>query len=180
MIDSIAKSYANALIELLDESKVSIKDSIEELQIIEKIVSDDEISRFLEYPNIYKSEKLNVIKDALSKYKFDKTIVSFIEVLVNNNRILELNNIIDACNEYLDNLNSVVRVEIISNKNLKEKTLKNIIDCLKKEFKKDIIANVLVDEAIIGGIVVKRNGYILDASILSKLKSIKETVIYGE
>ena len=53
MIDSIAKSYANALIELLNESKVSIEDSVLELQLIEKIVSDDEISRFLKYPNIF-------------------------------------------------------------------------------------------------------------------------------
>lgn len=180
MIDSIAKSYANALIELLNESKVSIEDSVLELQLIEKIVSDDEISRFLKYPNILKAEKINIIHDALNKYHFNNTINSFIDVLVDNDRICDITNIIEAIVLYLDNLKGVVRVEIITNQELKEKTLKALISTLKMEFKKEVIVNVTIDKDILGGIIVKRNGYVLDASILSKLKAIKDTVIYGE
>lgn len=180
MIDSVAKSYANALIDLLNESKISIDDSLKELQLIEKIVSDDEISRFLKYPNIEKKEKINIINESLSKYNFDKNIISFIEVLVDNNRIESLSSIIEAIFEYVDNLKGVVRVEIISNKDLNEKTLKALVAYLKDMFNKEVVPTVTIDETIIGGFVVKRNGYLLDVSVLNKLKAIKDTVIYGE
>lgn len=182
MIDSIAKSYANALIDLLNESKISISDAVSELQLIGKIVSDEEISKFLNHPNIPMSEKIKIIDGSFTNLtnKFNKTIVSFIKVLVENYRINSLNDIIAVINEYLDNLNNVVRVEIITNKELKEKTLNEIIAYLRKVFKRDVITKVTLDEKIVGGIIVKRNGYILDASILNKLKAIKDTVIYGE
>ncbi|MGN1311398.1 MAG: ATP synthase F1 subunit delta [Bacilli bacterium] len=182
MIDSIAKSYANALIDLLNESKISINDSVSELQLIGRIVSDEEISKFLNHPNIPTNEKIKIIEDALTNKKdvFNKTIVSFTKVLVENNRIMNLSDIIAVMNEYLDNLNNVVRVEIITNKEIKEKTLNEIIAYLEKEFKREVITSVTLDERIVGGIIVKRNGYVLDASILNKLKAIKDTVIYGE
>lgn len=180
MIDSIAKSYANALIDLLNESKISIESSLKELQLIEKIVSDDQISRFLKYPNIVKSEKICVVKDALTKYQFNNTIVSFVEVLVDSERVDSLSGVIEAINEYLDNLKGAVRVEIISNKELNEKTINALVAYLRKEFNSEVIYTFTIDQSIIGGFVVKRNGYLLDLSVLNKLKAIKDTVIYGE
>ncbi len=182
MIDSIAKSYANALIDLLNESKISISDAVNELQLIGIIISDEEISKFLNHPNIPMSEKIKIIEDALTNKNgiFNKTIISFTKVLIENSRIMSLCDIIAVMNEYLDDLNNVVRVEIITNTELKEKTLNEITAYLKKVFKRDVLTKVTLDDKIIGGIIVKKNGYVLDASILNKLKAIKDTVIYGE
>ena len=157
-----------------------IFDSIDELKEIGKVLEEKEISSFLDHPKIDDTTKLEIIDNALTKYKFNKTLIAFIKVLIVNKRCNYLNNIIEALSEYLDNLCGVVRVDVISNIALNDKIKEVLTSKLEMHFNKKVVLNVLIDKDIIGGIVIKCKNYIIDASLLNKLKAIKDTILYGE
>lgn len=174
MIDSIAKSYATALFESSDDYD-KILDS---LQKIEKILEDEKTFKFLTHPNIEVKEKQKIIDEAFKD--FDKLVVSFMDVIIENKRLDSFKDIVLAYQSFLDLKKGIVRVEIITNYELKKETYNKIIKTLEKNYQKTIIATTEISPDLIGGIVVKRDGYIIDNSLLNKLKSIKDNVLYSE
>ena len=68
-------------------------------------------------------------------------------------------------------------MEIITREPLSREMYKKIVSYLKDNYKKRVEATTKTDDDIIGGIIVKVNGTIIDDSILNKLKAIKDTVL---
>ena len=175
MTDALSKSYAVALIDSLKEKKFSLDQALLELSQIEKIITEEKINKFLVHPNIDKNEKIEIIKKALKD--FDQTISSFILVLIENNRIGEISNINKAFKEIYNELNGIISVEIITKEKLSPVMYNKIIHFLEENYHKKIEAQETLEDDIIGGIIVKVNGTIIDDSILNKLKAIKDTVL---
>ena len=175
MTDALSKSYAVALIDSLKEKKFSLDQALLELSQIEKIITEEKINKFLVHPNIDKNEKIEIIKKALKD--FNKTISSFILVLIENNRIGEISNIIESFKEVYDELNGIINVEIITKEKLSRVMYDKIIRFLESNYQKKVEVKETIDSDIIGGIIVKVNGTIIDDSILNKLKAIKDTVL---
>lgn len=177
MVDSISKSYAQALMDLLKENNISYESGINDLKDIKTIISDKSINNFLTSPGIKTEEKEEIIKRSLKGY--NNTIISFILVLLNNKRINLLGDIIDAFQNILDLNNGVYRAQIISSKDISKEYLDKIVKVLEKNLNKKIIASIEIDPNLLGGIKVLINGSVIDDTLLNKLKSIKDTIIYG-
>lgn len=177
MIDSISKSYAQALMDLLLENNISYESGINDLKEINTIISDKDILNYLLFPEIKFSDKEELIKKSLKEY--NNIIVSFILVLLENKRISSLSDIIDAFQNNLDELSNVLRAEIVSCNNISDEYYKRIIKALEKNYNKKIIGKITYDKDVIGGIKVLINGSIIDDTLLNKLKSIKDTIING-
>ena len=175
MTSSLSKSYAVALLESLQEKHFDLDQALLELNQINKIITEDKINKFLVHPNIDKNEKIEIIKKALKD--FNKTISSFILVLIENNRIDELQNIIESFKIENNELKGIISVEITTKEKLSREMFNKIVKHLEKSYGKQIEAMESIDEDIIGGIIVKVNGTIVDDSILNKLKAIKDTVL---
>lgn len=178
MVDSISKAYAFALLDSLKDNKYSLDSGYLELTKIIEIIKDEKIYKFLVHPNIEKQEKNRIINEAFAS--FNKTIVSFIDVLIENNRIDRIDDIAKSYLDYLDDINGLVRVEVITNKKLSSDLENKLIATLEKSYQKKVIATYAIDESIIGGIIVKRGGYVVDDSIINKIKAIKDSILFGE
>jgi F-type H+-transporting ATPase subunit delta len=175
MTNALSKSYGIALFESLQEKKIDLNQALIELTQIEEIVEDNKINKFLVHPNIDKNEKIRIMEEALKK--FNKTVSSFILVLIENDRISELKGIIESFQEELYELNGIINVEIITKEELSKDLSKKIIKYLESSYQKKVISKEIVDETILGGIIVKVNGMVTDDSILNKLKAIKDAVL---
>lgn len=178
MVDSISKAYAFALLDSLKEKEYSLDSGYTELTKIIEIIKDEKIYKFLVHPNIEKAEKNRIINEAFSS--FDKTIVSFIDVLIENNRIDRIDDIAKSYLDHLDSLNGLVRVEVITNKKLSSDLENKLIATLEKSYQKKVIASYAIDKSIIGGIIIKHGGYVIDDSIINKIKAIKDSILFGE
>lgn len=175
MTNALSKSYGIALMESLQEKKIDLNQALTELTQIEEIIEDNKINKFLVHPNIDKNEKIKIMEEALKK--FNKTVSSFILVLIENDRISEIKGIIESFQEELYELNGIINVEIITKEELSKDLSKKIIKCLESSYQKKVISKEIIDETIIGGIIVKVNGMVTDDSILNKLKAIKDAVL---
>ena len=175
MTDALTKSYAIALFESLRENQVDLEEALLELQKIAEIIREEKINKFLLHPSIDKNEKIDILKQALKD--FNKTISSFVLVLIENNRINIFGGIIESFKEEYNELKGIINVEIITREPLSGEMYKKIVSYLENSYKKRVEATTKTNDNIIGGIIVKVNGTIIDDSILNKLKAIKDTVL---
>ena len=175
MTSAITKAYAEALFTTLKEKNFDLDKALSCLKDIKEIIMEDKINKFLIHPNIDKNEKIDILKEAFKN--IDQTISSFIFVLVENDRILDYEGIIESFEEELNELKGIINVEIITKEKLSREKYKEIINYLEKNYQKKVIAHETLRDDIIGGIIIKVNGTIIDNSLLNKLKAIKDAVL---
>lgn len=175
MTDALTKSYAIALFESLKENSIDLDAALLELSQIGKIITEEKINKFLLHPSIDKNEKINIIKKALKD--FNNTIVSFILVLIENNRVDMYNGIIESFKEEYNEEKGIISVEITTREPMSREVANKIVSYLEKHYQNKVESIEHVSDDIIGGIIVKVNGTIIDDSILSKLKAIRDAVL---
>lgn len=176
-MDSVTLSYATAISSLQKENNVSSKDTINDLEKINSSF-DDKIKKFLYSKAINANEKKRILGEALKG--FDKNIVSFIYVLIDNNRINKLSDIIIAYKEIVDKELGKIIVNVKVSNKLSDSEKTKLKEAIKnKLFKDDLVYNTIeineiIDPSIIKGFVVEYQGKVLDASLLNKQESLKE------
>lgn len=171
MINAVAMQYAKALESLqLDYDKV-----VDDLQLLQDALKDKTLSSFFDHPLIEKEAKKEVVLQTFPT--FDQQLLYFIDVLIDNERMLILEDVIAAYVYLDDEKNNIMRVEIISSSALSKEQKEQLLAILEQRFDKKIKVSVIIDTKIIGGLIVKYNGQVLDDSVIGKLKSLKE--IFG-
>lgn len=163
------KAYAIAFLDLCNEQH-SKEEAVKELQLVSSHFDDDFI-RFLSYPKISKNEKKEVFTKS---FNISKLTLSFLYVLIDNNDILDLNNIIKEIENLImqENGQAIVTVEVM--KSLDENQRNLIISNLTKKLNKQIILKEIINTNLIGGIIIKYEGKVIDGSLITKQQSLKE------
>ena len=174
MVDSISRSYATALMDLLNENNMDIRNGLNELEEAKQIIDDELITKYLVHPSIRLDEKTSLIKSNFKQ--FNSIIVSFLQVLVVNKRINLLADIIDAYQEKLDEIDGIIRIEIVSSDKIKDDLYNKLLKTLETKYQKKVIAKLSIDSSVMGGLIIKQNGYVLDDTLLNKLKAIKDNI----
>ena len=174
--NEISRAYAGALLEIgLQKGKLNQIE--EELDFIKSIVHEDEdISLFFNAPGISKKAKKDFVDKAFSKNISDN-VVSFLKVIIDNDRLSLISEINDALVELIDKERNRQRVEVISSEKLEKDILEKIENNLKDKLGKEIILEEFVDKAILGGIIIKVGDLIFDGSIIKNLKEMKDKLL---
>lgn len=168
----VALIYANAIYESAKDHNALVS---EVKNLIEIISKDNALVDFLANPII----EFGVKKQALGKMGFSKTLHNSLEVVVENNRANDLLPILkEVILVYYKN-NNIVEVDVSSTYLLKKPQVDKLVKKMEQKTHKNVIINNIVDAQILGGLVIKYNSDMLDASILGKLKSF-EKIMKGE
>ncbi len=159
--------YAEALFSLANEAKKA--DEVYPLfdHILTQI--DDDSRVFLTHPNVPKDDKKTVI----GKMSEDELFRHFLFVLIDNNRLNELNDIKQEYKTILDQQNKLLEVTVYSKKTLSDKEIDRLKADLKRKTGRDISLENVVDETIVGGLRIEYEGYVLDDTINNYLHSLK-------
>jgi len=171
MTNSVSKEYSNVLFDLeLDYQYV-----VSELKLLINVLKDIEIVKFFKSPIISSNEKKRIIKEALRLD--DGDFLYFLYVLVDNKRIDMIDNIyVDYC-DLIDQKLNVGRFTVYTPTMLEEKIKSNIIIMLEKKYNKKVILDVIIDENLIGGIVIKYKNNVIDDSISFRLLDLKNQLL---
>lgn len=110
---------------------------------------------------------LNVEGNAL-----DTALKTFVELLVSKHKLKQAYTIIDEFIAYSKKQEGIVELEIISARTLDETTVRKI----KEVFGKKVEAIERIDESLISGVQVKMEDKILDGSIKTQLKTLKNSL----
>lgn len=177
-------TYANALYAASVQDS-SVEKSFQGLSKIQELLkADTKVGGFLLNPALTKDDRKVVIDTIAQKLSLDKTLVNFLQVLSENNRLSELNNIFDKFSLLNDAEKGIVKAKITSAKALDSKVLKKLQTAIGKSSfvgsgKSLEIANE-VNPDILGGLVVEVGDKTVDLSIQSKIgklnQALQETV----
>ena len=169
------KEYAQALFMLsLEENKT--EQFASNLKVIEDAFDkNNEFYELLTSPAIYLSERLQIIDTTFSG-SVSEYVLSFVKLLCEKKRLMELKNSIREYFRLVEEMKKISVVKVISAVELTDAEKGKLISKLEKTSDRNINAQFVVDESILGGIIIEAEGKILDGSLRYKLKDVKEVM----
>ena len=160
---------ANAYADSLVQTDLSADVVLENLNFVNNTLKTSaDLLQTMMNPTISSNIKIDIINE-IFKSNLDDKIKNFLKILIDKDRFGELQQIIEAYAEKIDEINKVMRADIISAVELDENQKKQIYEKLNKRLNRSIIPNWIVDESIIGGLVIKYSDNIIDSSLKTKL-----------
>ena len=172
MIDT--KEYAKALF-LLAEERGAMQAILSDLSEICAAVkeSPDYIS-LLDSPALSGEEKDALIEEAFASV--DADLRSFLKILCKKHALYTLARTAEAYKVLCDEAMGILRAEAITAVALSDAQRDRLIERLSKQTGKAVILTNTVDADVLGGVKLRFKDTQLDASLKSRLDSIKESL----
>ena len=171
------KKYANALISVSNSDNLA--DTIEALISFKNILKGfPELRYLLSSKRTSLDNKIKSTKNIFSKY-YNDIALEFICVIIENNDISIYNDILDKIIILIELNSNTKKIQVTSHKGYSEHDQSEILLALKNKFNIDDLskANFDVDPRILGGIKVRIGNKIIDGSVSTKLKKIKQSLL---
>ena len=172
----VSKLYAGALLETGLEKNILPRIE-EEVGFFMKLLSEEkELMLFLNAPVISKDKKRELVDKMLSG-QFCSEVINFIKVLVDNDRQSLVPDIYSYLISLIDQKNNRQKVKVITSVKLDADVLKGIEKSISEKLKKQAVIEEIVDESILGGIVIRIDDTLIDGSVAKDLNSLRAKLI---
>ena len=167
-MNQIAQTYAEALFSLgLEEKKLTkLQD---EGKALSEIIHDNEDFLLLIDSRFMSREERQDIASKILK-DFDEDIVSFVKVLIANNRTNYIKDVLEAFNSLCNEYKGVKEGLIYSAFPLNKETINKIKNKISQIEKMDVELISRIDPSLIGGVKVVINSHVYDGSIKNQLE----------
>ena len=174
-MSEISNEYAKALFMLASEKECTenYKNALEK---VEEVFKENPVYvDFLYTFSIPLEERLNALEKAFSDF-IPRDVLSFLKILCEKKHIQEF----CECAKYyytlyneLDKISNVKVTSAIELSDIEKAALK---ETLEKKYEKTVVIDYIVDESIIGGLILEADGKIIDSSIKKHLKDMKDVI----
>ncbi len=176
-ISTSAQNYADSLIKVGQDGVMTYDTILADLNTIREITSSSqELVGVMENPAISVNTKDEIINNVFSN-QINEKLINFLKVLIDKKRFYELNEIIEAYSNKVDEINNIKRVEVVSAVEVSDDRKQRLIEKLQNKLQKTVIANWEIDQNIIGGLVIKIDDDIIDNSLKNKLENLSKNII---
>jgi ATP synthase F1 delta subunit len=173
-VEQVSEVYARALFEVASER--GVLDVVREqlVQFVDVLSRNHSLQTFFFSPYLSTEEK----KEGLGRLieGADETFMSFLETLVERQRMPEIFHIRGRYEELWDAEMKLLPVEVTSAVELDEAVVRDIGERIGTQTGNKIELTSVVDPDIVGGIVLRVGDFILDASIKNKLSQLRKQV----
>jgi F-type H+-transporting ATPase subunit delta len=173
-VSAAAMAYAQAAIELAGDQATELGGEIAELTRL--VDQEPALRTFMENPAIRHEERWRVLQRAF-KGGSSGLFVNLLGVLSEKNRLSLIHEIATAYQQLLDVKLNRVRAEVFVAQKLDEKELAEIRDRVSASLGKTAIVAQKIDDSIIGGLVLKVQGKVMDASVKAQLDAMRRQLL---
>ena len=173
MISGVAGRYASALFDLArDENAMDAIGT--ELERFDALVRESpDLQRLLRSPAFTADEQKNAIGAILDRAGISGLGANFIRLVAAKRRLFALPDMIRAYRQFVADAKGIVRAQVTVAERPSDRVVDDIKAALKDAARAEIDLDLRVDPALIGGLVVKMGSRMLDASLRTKLNSIR-------
>jgi len=173
IVSGMAGRYATALFELALESK-AIEQVQGDLKSFDALIAQNpDLARLVRSPVFSADEQTKALVAILDKAGIKGIAANFLRVVAKNRRLFAVSEIVRGFNALVAKHKGEVTAEVTVAEKLNDARMNEIRDALKQVTGKDVQVDVTVDPSIIGGLKVKLGSRMVDASLRTKLNSIK-------
>lgn len=165
--------YAQSLFELtIDSNQLTQVEA--DLKSLRAMVADSaDLRRLIESPAFTAEDKAKGLTAVAAKAKFQLLTAKFLGLVASNGRAGDLMGAISAFIELSATHRGVVTAEVVTAKALTPAQLKGVSSAVSASLGKVPEISTRVDPSILGGIKVRVGSRLFDASLRSKLDSLK-------
>lgn len=173
IVSGMAGRYATALFELALESK-AVDQVQADLKAFDALVaSSPDLTRLVRSPVFAADEQAKALAAVLDKAGIKGIAANFLRVVAGNRRLFAVREMIRGFNGLVARHKGEVTAQVTVAAQLSDARMGEIRDALRQVTGKDVQVDVDVDPSIIGGLKVKLGSRMIDASLRTKLNSIK-------
>jgi F-type H+-transporting ATPase subunit delta len=176
MISAVGIRYAKALLDIVmaPGSGVEPQAVLENLRAVaDAIDTSATLKAALLSPAVPPGRKRAVIGRLIEPLHVAKQVRNFLYVVVDHRRIMQIDSIVDAYEQLLDERLGYVGVEISSASLLDSSQRSALEDRLSGMAKKKAKAAYTVDPSIIGGVVARVGSVVYDGSVRGQLERLR-------
>ena len=173
LLAGVAGRYASALYELArDEGQVD--DVAKNLDAFDALYRESEdLRRLVKSPAYSTAEQTAAVGALLERAGISGLAANFIKLSAANRRLFALPGMIRAYRELVREGKGIVRAEVRVAEKPSDAVIEEIKASLRDVAKSEVDLDLHIDPSLIGGIVVKIGSRMVDASLRTKLNSIR-------
>ena len=172
-----ARRYAQAVFEIALEKK-ELERWQSDLQKIVSTVGDDAFLAAMESPKIKFDDKVRLLSEGLGDV--NPLVLNLVRLLITRAGIGMIGDIADEYQRLLDSYHGIEPAEVITAVPLDDKDIQKLTENLSTLVGKKIVLKSEVDPGVIGGIVARVGGKLLDGSTRSKLAALRRELVGAE
>jgi len=174
-----ARSYAQALFDLAVDRQQSLEQIGGELADLKQVIDENPIfGQFLADPGIAESQRTGVLERAI-RGRVTPLMANFLGLLNRKGRIGLLTQVAAAYKDLLDEKFGNVEVDVTVAHRLDDGQVDQVRQEVSRALGKNAIVRQFVDESIIGGLVLRVQDRLIDASVRSQLQAIRHKLLSG-
>jgi F-type H+-transporting ATPase subunit delta len=172
----LTRVYAEALIDIAVEQNQLEAIEQELHDAAHAFTADADVWAFFRSPVMQPEDKISALTRAL-KSQLSATLYNFLAVLAQRRRFEFLPSVATQFSALVDEKLGRRHVSVFSARKLGEAEAAQLRDVVQSYLKKTVILDEQVREDLVGGVLVRAGDMVIDTSILSRLKRLKQTML---
>jgi F-type H+-transporting ATPase subunit delta len=172
----LATAYAKSVLELATERKIEVGIGTELEEISRLIAENPDLQTFLASPAIGEAERGKVLQDAFGG-RVSELVLNTILVMNRKGRLALLRQVGEAYAELLQKQQGIVEADVIVAEKLSPDQLEQVRQKVSAALKREVILHQYIDPEVIGGLVLRIEDRLLDASVRAQLRAVRRQLL---
>ena len=173
-VQTVARRYASALADVVI-ARGEAREVQNELAEWERMMfSNAQLLEVFRNPTIPYDQKRKVLSALIARASVRQTTANFLQVLLKNQRLPDLNEINRRFTQVLDERSGVVSAQVFTARPIPQDTKESLRQKLSAITGKTVRLSFEQDEGLIGGVVTRIGSTVYDGSVRNQLEQAKE------
>lgn len=178
-ITTVAHRYAKALADVIMERGQTLAVADEITAFAQLVEQSSELRGVFASPVIALERKKAVLNELLTRLQFRSTTNNFLQLLLTNQRLHQIDAVRASLMKELDERAGVVSADVTTARPLAANEQENLLNQLQTATGKRVRVNFKLDPEIIGGVVTRVGSVIYDGSVKNQLALMKQQLSRG-
>ncbi|MEY4166500.1 MAG: synthase delta subunit [Acidobacteriota bacterium] len=179
-VTNIANRYARALADVITE-RGGVEPVVADLRHFAGLQgSHDTLRAVFASPVVNLERKRGVLKELLSRLQLNPIATNFLQLLLANGRLHQLDQMLAALDRELDRRANFVTAVITTAREVDERQREELRASLKAATGREVRLSFQTDPAIIGGVVTRIDSLVYDGSVRNHLARIRERLLSAQ
>lgn len=171
---TLARPYAKAAFDYAREHN-ALGDWSRQLQLAASLIGDAKIERLIRSPMYSAQQQAQTLIDLLGADLSDKA-ANFLRTLADNKRLPLLPEIAALFDQFKDNYEKSVDVEIASAFPLGGEVSDRLAQALRGKLQRNVNISTVVDKSLLGGVIVRSGDVVIDGSVRGRLDKLAKAM----
>jgi F-type H+-transporting ATPase subunit delta len=173
VVSGVAGRYATALFELASEANAIDAVSADLEAFSAMLRGSADLTRLIESPAFSADDQASAVKAVLAQAGISGLSANFIGLVASKRRLFALPGMIAGFRKLVAEARGIVSAQVTLAEQPSPQRIDEIRAALKGVAGKDVDVAIKIDPSLIGGLVVKMGSRMVDASLKTKLNSIR-------